>query len=121
MRLLGAHSALMVTTVIALLVVVIGARAQNDDGPPVPAPARGSTGSACYEDCMWHYRNADNMVGAREAAYCGRPACYSKPRTPSASCMSSCGDAYRNCMAHSSDPSNDRTCPINQMTCQRSC
>lgn len=106
----------------ALLIVATAAFAQDDYGPAVPAPARGTTGSACYEDCMWHYRNFDNMVDGKAAAYCARPGCGPmKPQTENGDCKQKCADDYNRCMASSPDPQNDSTCPVNNMSCQQTC
>jgi hypothetical protein len=91
---------------------------------PVPAPAPGSTGNQCYEDCMHHYRDFNNMVEGSTEAQCRRGCGYSPnaaPPTENASCQQRCANDYNTCMANSPDPQNDRNCPINNLQCQQTC
>lgn len=115
---------LLALVVFALAVPALAWSQMTPAPQMVPAPAPGSTGNQCYEDCTHHYRDYNNMVPASTDAQCRRGCGYNPTSvlpTQNASCNQRCTDQYNTCMAHSPDPQNDRNCPINNLQCQQTC
>jgi hypothetical protein len=109
------------------ILLAAGSLAQDDAAGTIPLPEYGTVPDNYYE-CMFHASEAspNKMVSIPIAQGCMNVSNYHPHTVQSHAptghpCQDQCTAAYDTCVAQSAQGGEDPTCPIQNLTCQRTC